>query len=196
VVLSCMRWVGGIALAAGAATSASCIDLTSHGCTEEVLVCDETSITLQSPNDAWTAGTYTLAMIVDGVPQQCAMQVADPPAATQGNCSATGTTLSLDPVCPPTPIVCNDAGVCGGMGNSGFANCFPGRFTVGVTIGKGFSFMVSDAQPHVVGQLGLNLSVDGNALMNETIAPKAKTTGSAACGTCTNASATLSIADD
>jgi len=47
-----------------------------------------------------------------------------------------------------------------------------------------------------VEQLGLNLTVDGNALMNETIAPKATTMGSAACGTCTNASATLSIADD
>jgi len=45
-------------------------------------------------------------------------------------------------------------------------------------------------------KLGLDLSVDGNALMNETIAPMQTTTepNGAGCGTCTNASATLSIA--
>jgi hypothetical protein len=190
-----MRWVGGIALAASAVAIASCIDLSSHSCSAAGFVCDETSITLQSPNDAWTAGTYTLAIVADGVPQQCTMQSPDPPAAAQGTCSANGTTLSLDPICPPTPIVCN-AVACGGMSNSGFAGCFPGRFTMTLTIGKGFGFMVSDAQPHVVGQLGLKLSVDGNALMNETIAPTQTTTepNGAGCGTCTNASATLSIA--
>ncbi len=196
VVRSCMRWAGGIA-AAFAVTAASCIDLSSHSCPAVAFVCDETNITLQSPNDAWTAGAYALAMVVDGVPQQCTIQVPDPPATAQGTCSANGTTLSLDPICPPVPIVCNDAGACGGMNSSeAIADCFPDRFTMGLTIGTGFGFMVSDAQPHVVGQLGLNLSVDGNPLMNETIAPKATTTGSAACGTCTNAASTLSIADD
>ena len=186
-----MSRVGGIALAVCAVTIASCIDLGSHDCTGEGFNCDQTSITLQSPNDAWTAGTYTLAMVVDGASQQCTMHVPDPPAGVQGTCSANGTTLSLAPVCPLPPPVCN-AGVCSQSVSS--ADCIAGRFTMALTIGKGFNFMVSDAQPHVVGQLGLNLSVDGGALMNETIAPKATTTGSAECGFCTNASATLSIA--
>jgi len=188
-----MRWAGRIALAAGAVSTASCIDLASHGCLAVEFVCDETSIILQSPSDAWTAGTYTLAIVADGVPQQCTMQIPDPPAAAQGTCSANGTTLSLAPICPLPPPVCQ-AGTCSQTASS--ADCIPGHFTMALTIGKGFGFIASDAEPHVVGQLGLNLSVDGTALMNETIAPKATTTGSAACGMCTNASATLLIADD
>jgi hypothetical protein len=45
-------------------------------------------------------------------------------------------------------------------------------------------------------QLGLDLSLNGSELMEETIAPKQTTTepNGAGCGTCTNASATLSIA--
>jgi hypothetical protein len=188
-----MRWAGGIAVTACALTTASCIDLGSHSCAAEAFVCEQTNITLQSPNDGWAAGAYTLAMVVDGVSQQCTMQIPDPPAAAQGTCSATGTTLSLAPVCPLPPAVCN-AGTC--RETASVADCIAGHFTMALTIGKGFGFMVSDAQPHVVGELNMNLSVDGNPLMNETIAPKATTTGSAACGTCTNASATLSIADD
>jgi hypothetical protein len=43
-------------------------------------------------------------------------------------------------------------------------------------------------------QVGLSLSRDGNQLMSETIAPKDTTTGNASCGTCTNGSATVSVA--
>jgi len=45
-------------------------------------------------------------------------------------------------------------------------------------------------------QLGLDLSLNGNELMKETIAPAQTTTepNGVGCGTCTNASATLSIA--
>jgi hypothetical protein len=127
-------------------------------------------------------------MVVDGVSQQCTMQVPDPPAAVEGTCSATDTTLSLAPVCPLPPAVCN-AGVCSQTGSSD--DCIAGRFTMALTFGGPLGFAVVDA--HVVGQLGLNLSLDGSALMNETIAPKVTTTGSVACGTCTNGSATLSI---
>jgi hypothetical protein len=183
-----MRWVGGIILAAGVLSGASCIDLASQSCDDVNPICDRTSITLQSPNDAWTAGTYTLAIVADGVPEQCTMQVPDPPAAVQGTCSATGTTLSLAPMCPPPPVVC-EAGICGDSISS--ADCIPGHFTMALAIGTPLG-PPGDAEPHVVGQLGLDLSVDGNALISETIAPTVATKGSAACGFCTNASATVS----
>jgi hypothetical protein len=183
-----MRWVSGIALAVFAVATASCIDLAD--CTAEALVCEQTTVTLQSPNDSWTAGAYTLAMVIDGVPQQCTMQIADPTIAVQGTCAASGTTLSLAPVCPPAPTVCN-AEACSQSVSS--ADCIAGRFTMVLTIGTGSGF-VGDAQPHVVGQLALDLSVDGNELTKEMIAPKVTTTGTAECGFCTNASATISIA--
>jgi len=183
-----MRWSGGIALATCAVSTGSCIDLGSRSCTAIALVCEQTTVTLQSPNDAWTAGTYTLAIVVDGFSQQCTIEVPDPPSAAQGTCLAPGTTLSLSPIRPIPPAVCN-AGTCSESASS--ADCLAGRFTMALTFGSPRGFEVPDA--HVVGQLGLNLSVDGNELMSETIAPKATTTGSAACGFCTNASATLSI---
>jgi hypothetical protein len=45
-------------------------------------------------------------------------------------------------------------------------------------------------------EVGLNLSLDGNAVTSETIAPKASTDepNGAGCGTCTSASATVSVA--
>ena len=45
-------------------------------------------------------------------------------------------------------------------------------------------------------QVGLNLSLDGKAVMNETIAPRSITTepNGAGCGTCTHGSATVSVA--
>ena len=122
VVPSRVRWVGRIAFAAFAVTTAACIDLGSHSCLAVEFTCDETSIALQSPNDAWTSGTYTLAMVVDGASQECTMQIPDPPAAAQGTCSATGTTLSLAPICPLPPAVCN-AGVCSQTVSS--ADCIP-----------------------------------------------------------------------
>jgi hypothetical protein len=47
-------------------------------------------------------------------------------------------------------------------------------------------------------EVGVNLALDGNAVISETIAPKATTTepNGVGCGTCTNASATISVADD
>ena len=45
-------------------------------------------------------------------------------------------------------------------------------------------------------QVGVDLTVDGTELINETIAPTQTTTqpNGVGCGTCTNASATLSVA--
>jgi hypothetical protein len=47
-------------------------------------------------------------------------------------------------------------------------------------------------------EVGLDLSVNGNDVMNETIAPNVTTTepNGAGCGTCSNATASLSITND
>ncbi len=190
-----MKKLWGLFLLVSAAMGVAC-DLTSHSCTALAPRCDTTSITLQAPNDAWVAGPYTLAMMVNGVPQQCTMNVPDPPAATQGTCSASGpgyvwaTTLSLAGVCPAPPIVCNDAGACGGMGSS--ADCIAGHFTMQLVIGNPWG---ADARPPFAEPVSLDLSVDGTTLLNKTISPMATTTepNGAGCGTCTNASDTLML---
>ena len=198
-----MGWEGGIAAMAVSVALASCgsggsAPASSTGSTEEgqgcgdiALSCNQTVITLQSPNDAWASGTYTLALNIDGTPAHCLLPIPDPPPTNgaQGTCGVSAVMFSLTTVDSCPPVVCSN-GVCGAMS----CTPIPGRFQMTLKIGTGFGFTVSDAQPHVVGQLSVDLSVDGNALMNETIAPKATTTGSAACGFCTSASATLSIA--
>jgi len=72
----------------------------------------------------------------------------------------------------------------------------PGRFQMTLKIGAGLGFAPSYGQPLLVERLGLNLSLEGNELMDVTIAPARTTTepNGAGCGACTNASATLSIA--
>jgi hypothetical protein len=160
--------------------SSACIDLAGHDCT--AIGCNNaTTITLQAPNDAWAAGMYTLALRIDGTPGQCTMQVPDPPpvSGVQGSCGlgATATlTLATVDTCPP--VVCKN-GACEGMS----CTPIPGRFQM---------VLVIQGLPT---QVGLNLSVDGNSLMNQTIAPKSTTTqpNGAGCGTCTNGSATLSL---
>lgn len=97
-------------------------------------------------------------------------------------------TMTLVTVDSCPPVVC-DNNVCHGM------SCapIPGHFQMKVVISSGTG---SDASAHVAAQVALDLSVDGKALANKTIAPKATTTepNGQGCGMCTNASATLSVA--
>jgi hypothetical protein len=67
-------------------------------------------------------------------------------------------------------------------------SCPPGHFKMTLTIAPGGP----DAQPQVVQQLGLDLSVDGTELLNQAIAPMVTTTASCG-GSCASASATLLI---
>jgi hypothetical protein len=164
-----------------AATSGACIDLAGHSCTA-IGCSNETTITLQSPNDAWAAGTYTLALTKDGTPAQCTMQVPDPPPANgaEGSCGlGATTTMALTTVDSCPPVVCKN-GACESMS----CTPIPGRFQMTLVL-KGMP-----------AQVGLGLSVDGNAVISETIAPKSTTTelNGAGCGTCTNGSATVSVA--
>ena len=91
-----MGWEGGIAAIAVSVALASCGSggstadpVQDHVCGEIGAICDQTSITLQAPNDAWASGTYTLALNMDGTPAQCSVQIPDPPPTNglQGNCT-------------------------------------------------------------------------------------------------------------
>jgi hypothetical protein len=101
--------------------------------------------------------------------------------------------LTLTPVCPQPPPVCT-ATTCSETVSS--ANCLPGQFTMQLTIGTPFGPFEAGVEPHVVGMLALDLSVEGTELLHESVAPKATTTepNGAGCGTCTNATATLPLA--
>jgi len=145
---------------------------------------------MRSPDDAWAPGTYTLVFSIDGVAGQCTMQVpASPlPDGAPGLCAITDEVmLSLSPMESCPSIACN-AGACGGMG----CTPMPGRFQMILNIAPRSG---ADGAPVVVRQVALDLSVDGKTLLNTAIAPTATTADpdGPGCGTCTNASATLTV---
>lgn len=171
---------GAIILLVGAVASGMLAGCTSHSCSDVYYVCNQTQITLLAPNNAWTAGTYSLTLTADDGPVQCTISVptSPPSSGAAGMCPYP---LRLEPVESCPPVVC-DGGACGGQGGS----CTPiaGQFQMTVTI-QGLPT-----------QVGLDLSVDGKPLTSKTVAPTPATTepNGAGCGTCTNASATVSIA--
>jgi hypothetical protein len=122
------------------------------------------------------------------------MSVPDPPTSVQGTCWATGTVLSLAQICPQPAPVCNST-ACSETVSS--ADCVAGQFTMVLTIGTPFGPFEAGVQPHVVEMLALDLTLGRTQLINETIIPLATTTqpNGEGCGTCTNASATLSLSD-
>jgi hypothetical protein len=161
--------------------SAGCSAFPTHSCTYVGASCDQTTITLQSPNDAWTAGTYSLAVTMDGTSAQCSVQMPDPTPTdnVNGNCgSSTGVSLALTTMysCPP-PV------------------CKGGACEVNCTLIAGH-FRMTLVMQGMPTEVGVNLSLDGNTVVSETIAPKASTDepNGVGCGTCTNASATVSVA--
>lgn len=177
-----MNCVLALALSACVTASAGCSVFASHSCTDAFFSCNQTTISLRSPNDAWTSGTYELAVTMDGAPGQCSVQVPDPPPVDglQGSCgSDTTLALTFATVNAPAQIVCNRA-VCEGASPT----AIPGHFQM--------TLVILNLPP----QVALSLSLDGNAVVSETIAPKATTDepNGAGCGTCTTATATVSVA--
>jgi hypothetical protein len=171
---------GGLALVACAFASDACAARSGGDCEAIALVCDKTTITLTSPNDAWTPGMYTLALTTSGTQAHCTVAISAPPPSNgiAGLCPLDGTfTLKLVTVDSCPPVVCNSTACT-------FMSCTPIPDHFQMTL-------VIQGMPT---KLGLSLSRDGNALMSQTIAPKETRTGSATCGTCTNASATVSVA--
>src|SRR5580700_10162504 len=102
---------------ASAAASLGCSALAGHSCAGEFFFCNRTTVTLQSPNDAWSAGTYSLAVTMDGTSAQCSVQMPDPPPTS----AVQGTSVH--------PVVCN-GGVCEGMS----ATPIPGHLQMTVVI--------------------------------------------------------------
>jgi hypothetical protein len=151
-----------------------------HHCEFDVPLCDQTRITLQSPNNAWAAGTYKLTLN-DGTARACTLTILDPPSAgsPDGSCTSTDTNLTLTQVCGPPGTACNE-GACTEIA----PNCLPGQFEIEI-----------DVVAPVSAQVALELEVDGLTLMNETITLKTTEPNGAGCGMCTNASATVSIMD-
>ncbi|HLK36458.1 MAG TPA: hypothetical protein VKU41_06865 [Polyangiaceae bacterium] len=185
------RLVGG-ALATLAMSLDCNFDFGGHSCSAVGFECDRTTITFQSPNDAWAAGTYTLAFDVDGTTGQCTLDVANPPDpnGTSGGCPiGSDVTLSLAPVTSCPPPVCN-GNVCSAM------SCTPvsGRFRLTFLVAPPFG---ADSSPHVAAHVTVNLSVDGKTLADQALAPTATTTepDGAGCGTCTDAMATVTVAE-
>jgi hypothetical protein len=175
--------VRGIVATAGLSLAASsgCINLQSHSCSDVYYFCNQTTVTLQAANDAWMPGTYTLALELDGTPVQCTVDVTDPPPASgvAGVCgldSPLRVRLETVNSCPPP--VC-DQTACRGT----TCTPIPGHFQMTLVITS------------LPARLGVELSLGGNTVLSQTIAPKQTTTepNGAGCGTCTNASATLSV---
>jgi hypothetical protein len=176
-----------IILACAGSLNAGCA---SHDCTAIGVTCGQTLIALQSPNDAWTAGTYTLVLTMDGAPGLCTMQVPDPPppSGVQGSCGLGATSaLSLVTVDSCPPVVCNN-GACGGMS----CTPIPGHFRMMFTINPSVSGSSAASLP---AKVGMNLTVDGKQILNQTVMPMSATTepNGTGCGTCTNASATVAV---
>jgi hypothetical protein len=169
------------ALAAMVVIAVASSGCSSHSCTAMGFVCGTTSLTLNSPNDAWAAGTYTLALTMDGAPGQCTLTVpaSAPPSPIPASCPLGAPyDARLVPIESCPPVVCN-GGACGGM------SCTPivGRFQLTVTL------------QGLPAQVTVGLSRDGNSLTSEIISPASTTSepNGAGCGTCTNASATVSV---
>jgi hypothetical protein len=177
--VTAVAWSGATILVVGAVATSSFASCASHSCSDVYYVCDETQITLLAPNGAWAAGTYTLTLTVDDSPVECTISVPTAPPSSSVTAAPCPYALSLEPVDSCPPVLC-DGGACGG------GSCAPiaGQFQMTVTV---------DGLP---ADIGLDLSANGKLLVSETVAPASTTTepNGPGCGTCTIASATVSIA--
>ena len=160
------------------------MDGTSHACSDGFFDCGNTSVTLQSPNDVWAAGEYTLALNIDGTAGECTLSTLSISGAAltnsvSGTCTAGADyalALTVADSCPP--VMCN-GNACGGMS----CTPVPGHFQMTLTINA------------IPAQVALTLTTAGQTLVDQTIMPQAVTTepNGEGCGTCTNASVTVPV---
>jgi hypothetical protein len=72
------------------------------GCRFDARSCTEVgcaggaTVVLQSPTGAWTAGTYELALVIDGNPASCALQLPAAPSPTSILAASCTSQISLD----------------------------------------------------------------------------------------------------
>jgi hypothetical protein len=155
----------------------------THVCSDVYYFCNRTNITVQSPNNAWALGSYTLSLDADGAATTCTLQMptSAPPSGAPADCGAQSpVTVSVMPITSCPQPVCYQNGTCEQMA----CTPLPGQFELSITI------------PSLTSHVALNLSVGGKPLLASTLTPQAATTepNGKGCGTCTNASATASTA--
>jgi hypothetical protein len=153
----------------------------THLCTDAYYFCNRTNITVQSPNNAWALGSYTLKVDADGTATTCTLQMptSAPLGGAPADCGAgSPVTASVVPIASCPKPVCYQDGTCSQMS----CTPVPGQFELSITI--------PSLSPHV----GVNLSVGGKSLLVGTLTPQSTTTepNGKGCGFCTNASATAS----
>jgi hypothetical protein len=135
-------------------SNTTCV-IPGHSCTL-VGCADAAIITLRTATGAWTAGTYTIELSVDGTPGTCTLSIPDPPSSTQGTCSSSGN--AFDPL--PLALIQESKCVTVTQGNTSSPSCtlIPGQF---------HQELVLSATPV---QVGLIVSHDGRELARETVA--------------------------
>jgi hypothetical protein len=150
--------------------------LQTHSCTG--LGCfDRATLTLLTASAAWTAGTYTVDLNVDGTPATCTLVVPDPPSGrVEGTCSS-GDTLVLEQEVSCTQTCGN--GVC-----SGSCAPIPGQFHQTLTF---------NGTPI---QVAITVSRDGRQLVQDNVRLRyvASEPNGAGCGVCHQASHDVMIA--
>jgi hypothetical protein len=165
--------------------ASACFGGHSDGCPAG-FAANQTTLTLQSPANAWATGTYSLIVTADGYPARCHMVVDDStlaaPARLEAACAALDVGWSLDPVCLEPPSACSGS-ACQQTGST--ANCLPGQFQMNVVI-------PGDPSP-----IGIDLSLDGAVLLSQSVTPQETTTqpGGPSCAATTQGTATIALAD-
>jgi hypothetical protein len=178
-------WGGG---SVSALASASCIER-NVGCSNILPVCEQTTVSVQSPGNSWAPGAYHLSLNVDGRASECTLNL-DPsmaPEGLEGTCTESDVSWTLAPVCPQPPPVCN-GNAC--MGSASSSNCLAGQYTMTVAIGS-----LEDPAASIARQVALAITVGDTNLVDAMVSPVATTTepDGEGCGTCTNASAMVMV---
>jgi hypothetical protein len=169
-----LGWVAFAAILALSVANTNCF-LQSHSCAGVGCV-DGATLTFRTATAAWTAGTYTVDLNVDGNPAMCTLVVADPPSGSvQGTCSS-GDTLVLE-----QEVSCTQT--CSSGGCSGSCAPIPGQFHQTLTF---------NGTPI---QVAITVSRDGRQLVQDNVRLRyvASEPNGAGCGVCHQASHEVAI---
>src|SRR5215469_16273326 len=96
------------ALLACATAVAGCV--TERICSDVYYSCNRTTLTVQSANNAWALGSYTLSLDADGAATTCTLQMptSTPLDGTPGVCGpGSNVSFTVLPITSCPPPVCN-----------------------------------------------------------------------------------------
>jgi hypothetical protein len=176
-----LHYIWGVTLLILGIANTMCV-IPSHSCT--LVGCgNAATITLRTANGAWTAGTYTIELSVDGTPGTCTLSIPDPPASAQGTCSSARNVFGLFPLSLFQESKC--VTVTQGSATGESCTPIPGQFHLSLEL---------SGTPV---QVGLTVSRDGSQLASQTVAMQYQTVrpnGPDCEPTCHQALADLSLA--